>query len=171
MPGNDTIVDLVGFDPTCLDLVCDCTHRIDDFGTSAVIEREREGELAVLARHLLGLGHALAHPPRNATATAPDETDAHAELLELFTSPEKQRLIEIHEEAHFLQRTAPVLRGEGVDGQPLDTQFERAMNRIEQGRLACSVTVGSPQSLPLRPPAIAIHDDGHMPGNPVTIDR
>jgi C-terminal processing protease CtpA/Prc len=49
--------------------------------------------------------------------------------VELVASPQQQGFVEAHEEAHLVGRAFPVLRREGVDGEPLDPELERDLDR------------------------------------------
>ena len=44
----------------------------------------------------------------------------------------QDRLVEVHEEPHLVARPPPVLGGEGVDGEPAQTELERALDGVEQ---------------------------------------
>ena len=53
----------------------------------------------------------------------------------------------------------PVLGRERVDRHPLEADVERAFDGVEQRLLAGGVAVGALQPAPLRPAAVAVHDD------------
>ena len=64
-----------------------------------------------------------------------------------------------HEEAHLVERAAPVLGRERVHGHPLQPDLERALDGVEERLLARRVAVGALQAPPLRPAPVAVHDD------------
>ncbi len=112
---------------------------------------------------LLGLLDAPAHPARNAPAATPDEADAHALPIQLVASRDEQALVEVHEEAHLVERAPPVLGRERVDGEPLEADLERALDRVEQRFLAGGMALGALQAPTLRPPSVAVHHDRNVP--------
>ena len=80
-------------------------------------------------------------------------------LVEVVAPAQQQRLVEAHEEAHLVDRPAPVLGGERVDRHPAQAELERALDGVEQRLLARGVTVGALQAPPLRPATVAVHHD------------
>jgi aminoglycoside phosphotransferase len=116
--------------------------------------------LGELDRLVHAAQQALGHPP-----VAPaDEAHAHAPLVQLVAAAHQQRLVEAHEVADLVGRALPVLGGEGVDGEPLDAEVERALDRVEQRLLAGGVALGALQPAFAGPPAVAVHDDGDVVG-------
>ena len=100
----------------------------------------------------------------------PMNADAHAALVQLVTAPRQDRLVEPHEVAHLVDRPAPVLGGERVDGEPLDAELERALDGVEERLLAGGVALGALQAPLLRPPAVAVHHAPDVGGDAVRID-
>ena len=71
---------------------------------------------------------------------------------------------QLHNARHFLRRTLPVLRGEGVYRQILHTQCAAVIGNAPEGFGPRGVTGGAGQTPLFRPASIAIHDDGNVPG-------
>ena len=61
-------------------------------------------------------------------------------------------------------RTPPVLRGEGVKGKRFDTGFARGLEERGEDRDARAVSGGPGEPASFRPAAVAVHDDGDVPG-------
>ena len=57
----------------------------------------------------------------------------------------------------------PVLGGEGVRGDRLHPDLDRALDDVEQGGLALLVALGARQPPLLGPAAVAVHDDRDVP--------
>ena len=70
----------------------------------------------------------------------------------------EQPLVEVHEEAHLVERAAPVLGRERVHRQPRQADVERAVDGVEQGFLARGVPVGALEPALLGPAPVAVHD-------------
>ena len=87
---------------------------------------------------------------------------AHAFAVQLVSARCEQALVEVHEEAHFVERAPPILGREGVHGHPLEPDLECALDRVEQRLFSGGVPVGALQTTALRPPAVAVHDDRHV---------
>ena len=85
--------------------------------------------------------------------------------MQLVPPTQQQALVEPHQIADLVGRTAPVLGGEGVHGDPGDAQVEGPFHRIEESGLPGRMTLGPGQTPPGRPAPVAVHDTGHMGGN------
>ena len=120
---------------------------------------------AVVLRQLDRLVHALEHPAGHPPVAPAGEADLHALLVELVAPAHEQRLVEVHEVAHLVGRAAPVLGGEGVEGDPLDADLEGAVDHIEQGGLAGGVALGPGQPAGAGPATVAVHDAGDVDGD------
>ena len=90
--------------------------------------------------------------------------------MQLVAAAHEQPLVEVHEEAHLVERAAPVLGRERVHGEPLEAELERALDRVEQRLLARGVPVGALEAPLLRPPAVAVHHHRHVRGDPIGVD-
>ena len=78
----------------------------------------------------------------------------------LFQIPAQQ----LHDSRHFFRRALPVLRGKGVHRQVFHAQGAAVVGDPPEGFRACGVTGGAGQTPLLCPAAVAVHDDGNMPG-------
>ena len=65
---------------------------------------------------------------------------------------------------------APVLGREGVHGEVDDPEIQRAAGGVEQRLLAGPVPLGAGQALLGRPPAVAVHDAGHVARHAIRIE-
>src|SRR5271168_5383412 len=72
--------------------------------------------------------------------------------------------VESHQEAHFLGGTLPVLGGERVEAEPLDSDFDCAADDVDDHGLAHFVTFDAGQSALGGPAAVAVHHDGDVIG-------
>ena len=137
-------------------------HRVDDLGAPAVVERDVERHRRVVPGEPGGPVHLAQHAARDPPVAPPRERDAHALGVQLVGAPLEQPPVEVHEVAHLVDRPAPVLGGERVDGQGPHPGGERAVGGVEQRLLARGVALGARQALALGPSAVAVHDDGHV---------
>jgi hypothetical protein len=90
--------------------------------------------------------------------------------VQLVPAAQEEVLVEVHEEPDLVQGPAPVLRGEGVDGEVLHADFERAFHGVEERLLALGVALGALQPLAPGPSPVAVHDHGHVAGDAVRIE-
>ena len=90
--------------------------------------------------------------------------------MQLVPPAHEHALVEAHEVPDLVDGPLPVLGGEGVHGQPLDAQLERAFDGVEQRLLAGGVALGARQAPLLGPPAVAVHHDADVGGDAVAID-
>ena len=148
----------------------DRADRVDQLGATAVVERERQREPAVRPGELLGLLDPLPHPARHPAAAAADEPHAHALAVQLVAALHEQPLVEPHEVAHLVERAAPVLGRERVDGEPAQPDLERAFDRVEERLLPRRVPVGAFQAPPLRPAAVAVHHHRDVTRDPLRVE-
>src|SRR5580692_2065269 len=118
------------------------SHRIDDLGPPAVVERHGHGHAVVALGQLDRLVHPLEYPARHPPVPPPGKTDAHALLVELVPAPHEQRLVEPHEVAHLVGRPAPVLGREGIERDPADPDLEGPVDHIEQRLFTGGVPLG-----------------------------
>ena len=90
--------------------------------------------------------------------------------LQLVAAPSEDRLVEPHEVAHLVDRPAPVLGRERVDGEPLHAELERAVDGVEERFLASSMALGAGQASLLCPPPVAVHHTCDVDGDAVRVD-
>ena len=161
-PGPDgLLVDLVGRDPV--------GHQppdgVDDLGPAPVVEGHGQGAPPVAGGQLDRLVHAPQHPLGHPPVAAAGEPDPDPLLVQLVAPAHQQALVEPHQVADLVGRPAPVLGGEGVHGDPGDAEVEGPLHRVEQGGLTGGVALGAGQAPAGRPPAVAVHDAGHVGGD------
>ena len=125
------------------DLGGDGPHRVGQLRAAAVVERERQGHPPVPRGQRLGVLDVAQHPLGHPAAPPADEAHPDAPLVEVVAAAEQQRLVEPHEEAHLVERTAPVLGGERVHRHPGEPELEPALDRVEQRLLTRGVALGA----------------------------
>ena len=67
-----------------------------------------------------------------------------------------------HERCHLLLGTVPVLGGEGIEREVLDTQFYGVLHYLANHLDSADVTLGTLLATLLGPSAVAVHYDGHV---------
>ena len=87
-------------------------------------------------------------------------------------APAGQQVVgdDVEQETDLVGGPVPVLGGEGVDGEPGDPELEGALGGVEEGLLPRPVTLGPRQAALLSPPAVAVHDTGHVDGHPMRVE-
>src|SRR5439155_25325107 len=134
-----------------------------DLRPATVVQADVEHAVRVVggARH--GLVDALSHAGRQLVTAAADH-DAHAAAVHLVNLALHRLVEEAHQSAHLCARSRPVLRGEGVDGERVDSEvlarMEHALDRADA--LAVAEAGGSAPSA--GPAAAAGHDDADLTG-------
>jgi hypothetical protein len=101
----------------------------------------------------------------------------HGQLVDLAQNSETDRLIQktgcvpgqvvcekVKEKTDLFLGAGPIFFGKGVQGQMMDTHGAGLCDDVMRRVRAGSVAGASIQTLPFRPPSVAIHDDGHMFG-------
>jgi hypothetical protein len=78
------------------------------------------------------------------------------------SAPAQQRLVEVQQEADLLGRPLPVLGRERVHRQVPDPELERTLDGVEQRLLPGLVPGVALQPALVRPPTVAVHDDGDV---------
>ena len=88
---------------------------------------------------------------------------ADPQAVQVVTPPGQQVVgDDVEQEADLVGGTVPVLGGEGVDGEPGDPELEGALGGVEEGLLSRPVPLGPLQTPLLCPPAVSVHDTGHV---------
>ncbi len=137
-------------------------HGVDDLCPAAVVEGERQGQATVVPGQRDRLVLFAEEPSRHPPVPAPSEADPHAPVVQLVAPAHQDLPVEPHEVAHLIDRAAPVLGREGVDGQPLQAEIQRALDRVEQRLFASRVAVGPLEPSLGRPPPVAVHHAGDV---------
>ena len=158
---DELVVDLVGRHAR----VDDAAHCIDELGSAAVVERDDEVHDLVATREFERFVHLAQQPLWHPPIAPADESDADTAIVELVSTTDEDRLVEVHQESHFVDRPAPVLGRERIDGEPLDAERERAFDGVEQRFFAGLVALGALEAPLGRPPAIAVHHARNVRGD------
>ena len=162
--GEHRLVDPVGAQLPGGDVRRDRRGGINDLGAAAVVDAELQGQHRVARGHLLGVlklpDHAAPQPGTPAGPAHP-----HAHLVQLIAAAADYVAVEAHQEADLVRRAPPVLGGERVGRQVRDAQLDGSHDHVEQRVLAPLVAFRPRQVALLGPAAVAIHDQGHMPGH------
>ena len=143
---------------------------VDDLGPPAVVESDRQGQRAVVLGELDRLVLLTDQSFWDAPITAAGETDADTKFMQFVASVFEDRLVEAHQVSNFVDRPAPVLRAERKHGEPLDTQFERAVHRVEERLFARGMAIGPPQASCLGPAPVAVHHNRDVGGNALEVN-
>src|SRR5215203_4923253 len=170
MTGERPIVDLVRVEAARLDRASDRTGGVDELRSSAVVEGERECHPPVAVRQLLGVCDLSSQTAGHSSTATADESHTDAALVEVVAPPDEEILVEVHEEAHLVDRSSPVLRGERVDRHPLEPDVEGTFDRVEQRLLAGGVSFGALEAALLGPTAVAVHHDGDVARDPAAVE-
>ena len=147
-------------------------HRfdgVDDFGSTAVVHRQGKrdagvvlGEVdSVLERLLEGFGHFVG---------SAGNLDFHVFFVHSLKLVAGGLLDEPHEALDFVIGATPVFDGESVDREVADTKVAGDFDRVLEGFVSGPVAEESPKSASVRPPSVAIHDDGYMFRQSIEID-
>src|SRR6185436_6897369 len=119
------LVDVVGLEPPLLDEQRDPAGRIGDFGPAAVVDTHRQRHHGVVPGQLLCDLELLDHrPPQPRAPTHP--ADADAPVVEDVAAAADHVAVETHQESDLVGRPLPVLGGEGVGRDVLDTDLDRS---------------------------------------------
>ena len=144
--GEDVLVDLPRLDAGLDEL----PRGLDDLGPPAVVERDPETESRVLGRLPLEARHLALQLLRGAVA-ASDEADSHALAHEVGELPVDRLAEDLHQRVDLVAGARPVLRREGVDGERLDVEVDRRLDRAAKRLRAGPVTLGDRQAAPAAP--------------------
>ena len=136
-------------------------HRLCYLPSCAVAQGYDHRHGGVLLRVLFSLTKFLLHFFRQPFPIA-DDTEAYVVLHEDLVFQGGQH--EAHQCGDFIRRTVPVLRGEGVECEVLHAQPHAFRCDAAHGLHSCLVSVGARFVAFCCPPAVAVHDDGDVPG-------
>src|SRR5579875_2796098 len=140
----------------------DAAHGIDDLGAAAVVEGETERHARVVGGELFGVAHLLLQPARERFEPADmAHTDAMlVQRADLALDPARGHA---HQPGDLLARPTPVLGRKGVECQHFDTALGEVPHHAADVLGAGLVALTAAETTQLRPAAVAIHDDGHVP--------
>ena len=146
------------------------TNRVDNLGSSSIVERDRESEFSVAFGEFGGLVHPLDQPLGHTPISAADKTDPHSSLVKFVAAAKKNLLIEIDQELDFVAGPSPILGRERIDRQPLHSRFQTTVDDIEQGILTGTMALGTGQTASLGPAPIAIHHARDVGRDPIGVE-
>ena len=135
----------------------------DDLVPAAVVQAEIDLDLVVGAGAFLRLPAQLLQV-RGQLAQVAEEAEADVVLLHIRQSFLQIAAQQTHDAGHLLSAALPVFRGEGVDRQVLDAQGAAVIGDFAEGFRTGGMAGGPGQAPVLGPAAIAVHDDGNVPG-------
>ena len=157
-PCDRGLVDVIGRDV----INDEPLHRIDDLGTTAVVEGERHHSASATGGCLNSAGYRLLETFRELTK-APDHSKLYLILDERLRLSPDGLLEKRHEAGDFIRIAGPVLRREAVKREVLDTALARRSECAADG-LDSRAMAGDRREMPLpRPAPIAVHHDREMP--------
>jgi len=139
----------------------DGVHGVDDFGASAVVQRDGEDHAGIFGEGFGGFAGVTADGVGKLFGAA---QEAHADIV----SPQQGHFLadifaeELHEEFDFGFGAAPVFDGEGVEGERFDVQARAGLDGGARGLRAGGVAGDARKMTLLGPAAVAVHDDGDV---------
>jgi hypothetical protein len=142
---------------------------VDDLRPPAVVEGDLEEQPLVVLRLVLGVAELALH----ARVEPLDAADGHeADVVvhqrgQLFP----QVLLEQHHQrGHFVAWPLPVLDGEGVEGDGAELEARRGLDDLAHRGDAGAVALDARQVARAGPAAVAVHDHGDVPRQPLQVD-
>src|SRR5688500_7096745 len=136
-------------------------HGLQDVPAAAVVRRDREREALIAGGQSLALLDQRADLGGEALRVA-DHLEAHAAGEQLGGLVLQSGADQLHQQPHFLGRTAPVLGADGeqreVGNAAVDAGAYRGAHRLR----AAPVAGDARQAPAARPAAVAVHDDGDV---------
>ena len=98
------------------------------------------------------------------SVAAADHADADVLLHDRGPLLDHVLLEQVHQEIELALRPLPVLARQAIQRELLDAQPGALLGRAAHAGHAAAVPLDPRQALPLRPAAVAVHDDGDVPG-------
>src|SRR5919197_1658298 len=148
------LVDLVGFDA----VLDEPARGGGQLGAAAVVERDPELEPLVHRRLLLERRHPRPQLGRSAISAA-DEPRPHALLCQVGELAIDRLGEDLHQGLALVRGPRPVLGRERVDGERLDAEVDRRLDRPPQRARPRSMAGRDRQAAAPRPAAVSVHDD------------
>ena len=138
-------------------------RRLDDLLPAAIVEGDDERQPAVAARQLLGLVEQRGDVGGEALAAA-DHPHPHVVGVQFGEIVADEAFQQPHQQRNLLGRTAPVFGRKAVDRQERNADLDGGAHRPPHRLDAAAVAFETRQAARLRPAAVAVHDDGDVPG-------
>jgi len=144
-------------------------HGVDNFGTPAIVKRDIEDHSRILA----GLCDRLIEfrlDRRIKLIRASNRAKTNIVLVNVLQLFVEVFLQELHQRRDFCAGTLPVFDGKRIERQRFDFQTSAGLDG-NACRLRPRTVPSDPWQVPLlRPPAVAVHNHGHMPREPPEIE-
>jgi hypothetical protein len=147
----------------------DALHGIDDLGPAAIVQGHAEAHFPIAARDLLHPVELAAGSGRQTLLAAEDGQTEVVLDEDLVLFPEELDH-QAEQGRNFALGPLPVLGGERVQRQDLHAGPGGRLYDLPDGLDARPVALDPGQIPGFRPAAVAVHDDGHVPGNPGEVD-
>jgi len=128
---------------------------------SAVIERDRQRQAAVVAGQLFGLDQQCGDVVGEPFAAA-DHPHAHVVGVQFRQIVADEAFEQPHQQRDLVGRPAPVFGREAVERQKRDADFARRAHRAAHGFDSAAMALVARQAARLRPAAVAVHYDGDV---------
>ena len=139
-----------------------------DLVPSAVVQADVHLAALVVLGDLPGALYQLPQLRRQG-GQVPEELHLHPVPLHLADGLQQILFQQTHDGGDLLRRALPVLGGEGIHGEIVQTDLLAIGGDAAEGLCPGGVTGGAGQPPALGPPAVAVHDDGDVPGQVVKI--
>ncbi len=139
----------------------DAAAGVDDLAAPRVVEGDVEAQAPAVLRGLDG-GLELAHHRRVQLLPAAEDVEADVVLSQRLPLPAHVLLEQVHQRPDLEPRALPVLHREGVEGEHLEAEAGRRLDRLAHRGDARPVPFDAGQVARLRPAAVAVHDDGDV---------
>ena len=153
-----------GREPARGGLLGDGARGVGDLGAPPVVHAHDEVEGRVVRRRAVGLLQGADHRlPQAGPAPAPPHVDAP--LAQLPGAPLQHVAGVVHDERDLGGRALPVLRGERVDAEVAHPRVDGPGDGVHEGVLPRPVPLDAGQAAAVRPPAVAVHDQGDVRGD------
>ena len=158
---EDLLVDLSRIKLALLYLGRNAAHGFDNFGPSAIAEREDQGQPVVMGQGRAGFLKLLLHKLRQAVNLA-HHFQLHVVTIQFgdFTFKVTRQIL--HQHVHFFLGPVPIFDREGVQREIFDVDLARRTHHRAHGLGAMPMAFDTRQTSLFRPAPIAVHDDGHM---------
>src|SRR5262245_8383359 len=159
--GERRLVDRLRVEPAVARGAGDAARRRDDVLAAPVTDAQTDVEAAIVAR---ALDHAveLVSDRIGQAVHVADSVHAHLVLHELVHLGAQIAQQQPHQRVDLAPRPLPVLGREGEQAEEGDTEPARCFDHGAHRPLAAPMPLDARQSAPLRPPPVAIHDDGDV---------
>lgn len=142
------------------------SRRVHQLGAGTVVDGQAQGQPAIPAAELHVSVDLAEHVGRQSFA-ATDDAEANVLFENLFPLFNEILLQQGHQEIQLCLRPLPVLGAEAVKAELFEPQPARLFHHRPDRAHAAGVPLRSGLAALAGPPAVAIHDDRHVPGQPM----